>query len=76
MKQRKILNKPTTVRPLAKEGGLIDAENGKPAYVSPQVSVVYVALEGGIAAASIESASTPQVTDWGTDSGSGDIAIN
>jgi len=39
----------TAVRPLDKEIGLIDAENRKPAYLAPQVSVRYVAEESGIA---------------------------
>ena len=78
MKQRKTFNKQTAVRPLDKEIGLIDAENRKPAYVAPQVNVHYVELEAGcMAVASIQSATTPQITDWETGtSGSGDIAIN
>jgi len=78
MKQRKTFNKQTEVRPLNKEGEPIDAENGKPAYLAPQVSVYYVELETGcMAVASIQSAATPQITDWETDtSGSGDIAID
>jgi hypothetical protein len=74
MEQRKTFNKQTTVRPLDKESGLADAENRKPEYVSPQVSVVYVELESAVAA-SITSATTPTVTDWQADTGSGDINI-
>jgi hypothetical protein len=72
MKQRKILNKQTAVRPLAKESGLIDPENRKQAYVCPQVSVVYVELESTIAS-SISGGSTPTVDDWDpVDPGTGD----
>jgi hypothetical protein len=78
MKQRKTFNKQTEVRPSPEGYGLIDAENGKRAYVAPQVSVYYVELETGcMAVASIQSATTPQVTSWETQtSGSGDIAID
>jgi hypothetical protein len=78
MKQRKILNKQSEVRPSPEGYGSIDAENGKRAYVAPQVNLHYVELEAGcMAVASIQSSATPQITDWETGtSGSGDIAIN
>jgi len=78
MKQRKTFNKQMEVRPSPEGYGLIDAENGKPAYVAPEVRVHYVELEAGcMVAASIESTTTPQVTSWETQtSGSGDIAID
>jgi hypothetical protein len=66
MEQRKTFNKQTEVRPSPEGYGLIDAENRKPAYLAPQVSVYYVELETGcMAVASITTTSTtPQVTDW------------
>jgi len=78
MKQRKTFNKQTEVRPLDKEGGPIDAENGKPAYLAPQLSVYYVALESTIAS-SISGGSSPSVEDWTTvdpdTSDSGDLSL-
>ncbi len=65
MEQRKILNKQTEVRPSPEGCGSIDAENGKPAYLAPQVNVHYVALESTIAS-SISGESSPSVEDWTT----------
>ncbi|MBP1619206.1 MAG: hypothetical protein H6Q14_3033 [Bacteroidetes bacterium] len=78
MEQRKILNRQTEVRPLHKQGEPIDVENGKPAYLSPQVNVHYVALESTIAS-SISGESSPSVEDWTTvdpdTSDSGDLSL-
>jgi len=78
MKQRKTFNKQTEVRPLHKENSPVDAENGKPAYLAPQVNVHYVALESTIAS-SISGGSSPYVEDWTTvdpdTSDSGDLSL-
>jgi hypothetical protein len=80
MEQMKILDKQMEIRPLAEQGGMIDAENGKLAYVAPEVSVVYVQLESTIAASiSGSGGSTTTVEDWTTvdpdTSDSGDLSL-
>jgi len=78
MKQAKTSCKILKVNNLTESSEQFTVENGKPAYLAPQVNVHYVELETGCmaVASGATSSGTPAVTDWTDDTSTnyGDVS--